>query len=256
MNTGEYIREAVERAVPDSLSFDERRLGDIKRLARRRQRTRGVGLGVGAAAIATAGIFGAVAALGGADAPQIEVATSSDTNSDMPPPQPYSDTEVPDGEAVLPGPSYVVAADPSGETDWKAVTMNPVDGDRGCVMVLSDDLYDTPMGNCFDTWKVGKLTRFDVYQGDRDSSITIVAGATGMSARSVIIRFDDGSSTVVDAVATPASGDLRFFAASTPSDVTVRDVEPLDDAGEPALPPDGLPWRYDCPDICPTEAPH
>lgn len=243
--------------VPDSLQFRPDRLQDIRRRARRRGRTRLVSGLVGAAAVGVA-----ATAVGSSLFTPGEVVTgapsqdSSSAETDAQP-SPWSDTPVAedmDGPAFsVPGTAYLIADGSVEGQQWVAASGNAADPSPSCVFVKGDGLFTTMQAACFDVWDGTELANWATFHPETAEEGTVIVGAVDTSARQVIITFDDGGREVVDAVATPTSGELRFFATSTSQPMAVRTVVPLDAAGAPAAPPNKAQAPL-CDSACPTPA--
>ncbi|MEJ7788007.1 MAG: hypothetical protein WKF96_24675 [Solirubrobacteraceae bacterium] len=254
-HTDHMLQQALRRAdVPESLHFRHDHLENIRRLARRRGRTRVVGGLVGLATFA----FLSTAVASTFSTPDQDWVTSPPSQEAPPPmanaqPSPWSDTPVAedsDGAVFsVPGIAYLIERGSIGELMWTAAS-GKVSEPVSCVFVKGDELFATMQADCFDSWDGTELANWTAFRSDRAEQGTVFVGAADTTARQVVITFDDGSRQVVDAVASPTSAELRFFAFSSLEAVAVRTVIPVDGDGVPAAPPRASrtpPCEGDCP---------
>ncbi len=160
------------------------------------------------------------------------------------PPPPWSDRIATGDDFVGIDSPYVVAEGTVAGLGWTAAStdMDIVEL-RGCLVTSEWKLFGRPFV-CYDNWAAGRASKWNAERANGDTEATLVFGAVGPEARTVRIAIRDQADTVVPAVATPTSPDLRFFATVLlDADVHVENVTPLDANGEPAAPPPGLPWE-------------
>lgn len=245
--------------VPESLHFRDDRLEDIRRRARRRGRTRVVGGLLGGATA----VFVATAVASTLSTPDQGSVTGAPLEEASPPmantqPSPWSDTPVVedrDGAVFsVPGTAYLIERGSIGELTWAAASGSVSEPPYSCVFVKGDELFTTMQADCFDSWDGKELANWTAFRSDRAEQETVFVGAVDTTARQVAITFDDGSREVIDAVATPTSTKLRFFALSTSEAVAVRTVIPVDAEGLPAAPPRAS-QPPPCQSNCPTQQP-
>lgn len=164
------------------------------------------------------------------------------TTSATPPP-PWSDRIATGDDFVGIDDPYVVAEGTVAGLGWTAASTDMDVQFRGCLLTSEWKLFGRPFV-CYDNWAAGRESKWDTEHANGDIEATLVFGAAGPQARTVRITVRDAPDTVVPAVATPTSPDLRFFATVLPSaDARVDSVTPLDTNGDPADPPPGLPWE-------------
>ncbi|MBM7789195.1 hypothetical protein [Tenggerimyces flavus] len=218
----------------------------------RRRRVRFVGTTVVLAACATLA-FAIVPALNGTST--IEPAGPVTANAPVVPDdqaEPFSDrkyTKLPEANAYRPG--YYVASGKEADKDWNA--LSTLTAERGCLVIEPQTLNDSFV--CFDDWtdpakradwfttglRLGAKPDFEPLDK------TLVLGAVSIEARSVRIETANGQLYTADAVATPNSDQLRFFAFVVPQrDAKVTAVTPLDENGEVADPPVDMPPPLEC----------
>jgi len=243
----------------------------IRLRIQRRRRRRGAAIVVGSAAAATAAavaigpLLGSLQSAGsepgvaGFAAPTVTVPTVA-PGSPVPPPVWYPLTPPPGGDhsTVMPPPwsaevftkmpdanayqpkAYYVAKGTIPTESWAMLAFSQT----GCM--VSDEGPANSFGRpyiCFSEWRPGQRAAFHKVQGhlkEKDaakSAHTLVFGAASADARKVVITAG-GKSYTADAVGTPATDKLRFFALVIPrKDLKVTAVTPLDAAGQLAAPP-------------------
>jgi len=248
------LREALGVGVPDGLTYREERLRQIRARAHKRSYRRAAA-GVAAACIVAASVIVVPQLLSPpGDENQSDVTTSGPDGEQ---PSPWSDVEVPDDREgdifVVPGTAYLVADGTAGTARWLAVSADVAEESHGCIFVRSEALFESMQAGCFDTWRTDQRARYFQFTGDRDPRFEVIAGAVGTEARSVTLTFTDGRTASVQAVATPTSAELRFFAVAVASPVDIDTVEPIDADGQIAPPPPNLPWSVTCDGGCPTK---
>lgn len=249
------LREALGTEVPDQLAYREEHLRQIRARAQMRSYRRAAA-GVAAACMVAASVI-AVPHLFSPSGQenQSDVATGSPDGEQ---PSPWSDVEVPDDREgdifVVPGTAYLVADGAAGTASWLAASSDVADESHGCIFVRSEALFGSMQAGCFDTWRTDQSARFFRFTGDRDPQFAVVAGAVSTEARSVTLTFSDGRTVSAEAVATPTSAELRFFAVAVATPAHIDTVEPIDVGGQIAPPPPNLPWSVNCDSGCPTPA--
>lgn len=247
------LREVLGSEVPDRLVYHEEHLQRIRVRAQMRSRRRAAGGVVAACIVAVSAIAGPQLLSGpGQENPSVATGGPHDEQ-----PSPWSDLEVPDDRTgdlfVVPGTAYLVAEGTAGGAQWLASSSDLATDNPGCIFVRSDALFRTMQGGCFDTWRTGQTARYSKFTGERDPQFAVIAGAVSTEARSVTLTFSDGRTASAEAVATPSSSELRFFAVAVATPVDIDSVEPIDADGQTAPPPPNLPWSVNCDDeICPT----
>jgi hypothetical protein len=170
-------------------------------------------------------------------------------------PLPWSDkkfTKLPDANGY-PGGAYYVAQGRIPTESWAILSTN-----KSCLVGFEDGVgsFGTPF-ICFTDWADGRKADFTVLQGhSREKSTTkidhtLVIGA--VSIKSSKVRIVAGGKTYsTDAVGTPTTDQLRFFAIEIPKrDLRITSITPLDAAGRPAAAPANPPG-LSCPDTCST----
>jgi hypothetical protein len=234
---------------------------------RRRRRTTAVVVvtaAATAAVLATGPLLGSIRSAGNEPgvagfAPSITVPTVAPGNPPPPPvvqpltpppggdhttvmPPPWSAevfTKMPDANAYRPK-AYYVAKGTIPTESWAMLAFSQ----DGCM--VGDEGPANSFGTpyiCFNEWRPGQRADHHVVQGyqkEKDSpkiNQTLVFGAVSPDAREVVITAG-GKSYTADAVGTPATDKLRFFALVIPrKDLKVTAVTPLDAAGQLAAPP-------------------
>lgn len=159
------------------------------------------------------------------------------------PPPPWSDRIATGDDFVGIDDPYVVAEGTVAGLGWTAASTDMDVVLRGCLLTSEWKLFGRPFV-CYDNWAAGRESKWDTEHANGDTEATLVFGAVGPEARTVRVAIRDEGDTVVPAVATPTTPDLRFFATVLPiADARVDNVTPLDANGDPAAPPPGLPWE-------------
>ncbi len=260
--TSDNVRHRLSESLPPELHGGESRLHNIHRRAlRRRQRK-----------VATAAVLGVAAAstvVGLAVQPfprpahetqEVGVAGSAQAM-----PSPWSDeivTGPPDGShsLPLPGVHYLVAQGTTPEGTWRVVATKVAGDDRGTLIEYGGEVFGLWFGYGFGGWPAGQPVQWEIWRGTTAPGVSLVLGAVGRDARSVRVSLEDGTQRVTDAVATPVSQDLRFFALTVPRSSKVAKVHGVTAGGELSAPPPGLPWTVDCSGSsgkppCPTRVP-
>ncbi len=158
------------------------------------------------------------------------------------PPPPWSDRIATGDDFAGIDDPYVVAEGTTAGRDWTMASTNEHGLFSGC-LVEGGGFFGRQF-MCYDGWAAGRASMWAAERVNGDIDATLVFGAAGPEARTVRISARDAADTIVPAVATPTSPDLRFFATVLPSaDARVDSVTPLDANGDPAAPPPGLPWE-------------
>lgn len=248
------LREALGVEVPDGLAYREERLRQIRARAHKRSyRRAAAGLAAACIVAASAIVVSQLLSPPGEEN-QSGVATGGPDGEQ---PSPWSDVEVPDDREgdlfVVPGTAYLVADGTAGTAQWLAASADVADDSHGCIFVRSEALFETMQAGCFDTWRTDQSARYFRFTGDREPQFEVIAGAVSTEARSVTLTFSDGRTASAEAVATPTSAELRFFAVAVPSPANIDTVEPIDADGQIAPPPPNLPWSVTCDRGCPTK---
>jgi len=246
--------------------------GPIRLRIKRRRRRRRATAAVVATAAATAAVLAAGPLLGSIRsasnepgvagfAPSITVLTSQtmptlpstsitgDHKTVMPPPWSAEVfTKMPDANAYLPR-AYYVAKGTIPTESWAMLAFSQY----GCM--VSDEGPANSFGRpyvCFNEWKPGRRAGHHVVQGYQKEKgaakidQTLVFGAASADARKVVITAG-GKTYTADAVGTPATDKLRFFALVIPrKNLEVTAVTPIDAAGELADAPKGVPTGLPC----------
>ena len=155
-------------------------------------------------------------------------------------------TKMPDANAYLPYKAYYIAKGTIPAESWAVVSFSP----HGCL--VTDEGAANSFGRpyrCFSEWRAGQRSAFALAQGHTKEkggqkiTSTLVMGAVSADAREVRLSVA-GKRYTADAVATPSSTRLRFFALVIPKkDLTAGSVSvtPLDAAGNLADAPTGVP---------------
>jgi hypothetical protein len=221
------------------------------RIKRRQRRRRGtaVVLVTAAAVTATLAVGPALGALrsgpadsGGFAGPptaQPSTAWSQEETKVLPPP--WSDkkfTKMPDANAYRPA-AYYVAQGKIPTESWAILSV-----DDACV--VADEGSAVSFGrpyDCFYDWPAGRTVNYSVtqaYAKEKNSSKvdhSLILGVVSIEARRVRI-VAGGKTYLTDAVGTPTTDHLRFFAIEIPKrDLKVASITPLDAAGRPAPAP-------------------
>jgi hypothetical protein len=170
-------------------------------------------------------------------------------------PLPWSDeafTKMPDANAYQPKAYYIAEGEISTES-WAVLAFSQY----GCM--VTDEGPANSFGRpyvCFNKWRPGQRSNYHVVQAhaaEKNATkldATLVIGAVSAEARMVHVKVG-GKTYVTDAVGTPASDRLRFFALVIPKkDVKITSVTPRDGAGwsvdAPTNVPTGMPCGTDC----------
>ena len=155
-------------------------------------------------------------------------------------------TKLPDANAYLPYKAYYIAKGTIPTERWAVVSFSA----HGCL--VGDEGAANSFGRpykCFSDWRAGQRSAFALAQGytkekgGQKVASTLVMGAVSADARKVRLSVA-GKRYTADAVATPSSNRLRFFAVVIPKkDLTVISVSvtPLDAAGNLADAVTGVP---------------
>lgn len=155
-------------------------------------------------------------------------------------------TKLPDANDYLPYKAYYIAKGTIPTERWAVVSFSA----HGCL--VSDEGAANSFGRpyrCFSDWRPGQRSAFAMAQGyakekgRQKIASTLVMGAVSADARAVRLSVA-GKHYTSDAVATPSSNRLRFFAVVIPQkDLTLTSVSvtPLDAAGNLAAAPTGVP---------------
>lgn len=147
-------------------------------------------------------------------------------------------TKLPDANAYRPKAYYIAKGEVSTES-WSVLAFSDNGASAGCL--VADEGPATSFGRpyqCFDEWPNGRRSNFMAAQGFVKEKSTpkidavLVMGAVSVDARKVQIRTTGGKVYATDAVATPVSKRLRFFAVVIPKkDAKVASIRPLDATG-------------------------
>lgn len=167
-------------------------------------------------------------------------------------------TKMPDAAAYQPN-AYYIAKGTVSTGAWAVLAFSA----HGCM--ITDEGPANSFGRqyvCFDEWRPGQRSSFKTVQGhakEKNASkidATLVMGAVSADARTVQVK-SGGKTYQADAVGTPASDRLRFFALVIPhKDVKVTSAIPLDAAGRPTGTPTGVPMDdRRCDAACATATP-
>jgi len=160
-------------------------------------------------------------------------------------PPPWSDkkfTKMPDANAYRPA-AYYVAQGQIPTESWAILSV-----DDACL--VADEGKAVSFGrpyDCFYDWPAGRTVNYTVtqaYAKEKDSpkvDHSLVLGVVSIEARQVRI-VAAGNTYLTDAVGTPTTDHLRFFAIEIPKrDLKVTSITPLDAAGRPAPAPSNPP---------------
>ncbi len=261
--TSDSVRHRLSESLPAELQGGESRLHSIRRRAlRRRQRKVATAAVLGVAATST--VVGLALQPFPRAAQEVGVAASAQAM-----PSPWSDQVVtgpadgsrgwmlPDHGWLLPNVPYLVAQGTTQEGNWRVVATSLGADDPGCLVEYDGAVFDR-FSSCFDLWPAGEPAQWDTWTSTTAPAVSVVLGAVGPDARSVRVSLEDGTQLVTDAVATPVSQDLRFFAIAVPTSSKVAEARGITAAGELSAPPPGLPWTADdCSESlpCPTRVP-
>lgn len=154
----------------------------------------------------------------------------------------------------LPDNSFLVAQGRARGPAWQVVSARLAHDEQGCLLKADADSMGDTHGVCFDTWPVGQTTQLRTWPLSDTQQLAV--GAVSATARTVEVQLSDGTTVTADAVATPSSDVLRYFAVPVPAG-SVEDVAGVTGNGEVAAPPPGLPWSSSCANSgapCPTPA--
>jgi hypothetical protein len=216
---------------------------------RRRVRLAGAAVTLAACATLVAAVVPAIAGGGQTITPAGQTAQSHDDERA----EPYSDREF-TTTSIAHRPLYFVAGGTEAGEEWNALS-TPVERMGGCLVVAPQTLNDSFV--CFGDW-TNPTKRADwfasgLHLGEKPNYAqldrTLVHGAASIAARSVRIETADGKTYTTDAVATPTSKKLRFFAFVVPQrDAEITAVTPYDENGEVADPPRDMPPPLTCPE--------
>jgi hypothetical protein len=225
------------------------------RIQRRQRRRRGTAVLVATAAataavLATGPLLGSIRSAG--NEPGVAgfgVPPAITTPIVLPPP--WSDevfAKLPDANAYKPK-AYYVAKGTIPTESWAMLAFS----EYGCM--VSDEGPANSFGRpyvCFNDWKPGQRVSHHVVQGhakEKDAAkinATLIFGAVSADARSVELKVQ-GRTYRLDAVGTPATDRLRFFAVVVPEkDVKDVKISPYDAAGNVADAPTGVPTGMPC----------
>lgn len=153
-------------------------------------------------------------------------------------PEPWSDrkfTEQPIANTFVPDGYYVADGDVDGRP-WGVIS------DRGvgtpCLTIEPQGVFDAAA--CFEETASGPVTDWHTQTGVRGSKpnfveldSTLIVGVVPLGARSVEIETADGQVYPADAVGTPSSESVRFFATViSQRDAEIEGVRPLDADGK------------------------
>jgi hypothetical protein len=236
----------------------------IKRRQRRRRGTAAVLVTAAAVTVTLAagpvlGAFQGDPGGGGFAAPPTPTPTPGAAQQIHKLPPPWSDkkfTKMPDANAYRPA-AYYVAQGKIPTESWAILST-----DESCLVADegSAQSFGVPFA-CFIHWPAGRKADFFVTQGHTKEKSTVkidhtlVLGAVSTEARKVRI-VAGGKTYLTDAVGTPTTDRLRFFALEIPQrDLKVTSVTPLDAASHPAPAPSNPPTAIKCPDTCGTATP-
>ncbi|QNE22495.1 hypothetical protein F1D05_37085 [Kribbella qitaiheensis] len=181
-----------------------------------------------------------------------KVSTPVSTQGKVLPP-PWSDkefTRMPDANAYRP--AYYVADGRIPTEKWAIISTQD-----SCL--VSDEGKANSFGrpfDCFDEWTAGQTVSYTVnqaYAKEKNApkvDHSLVLGAVSIESRTVRI-VAGGKTYVTDAVGTPTTNRLRFFAIEIPKrDLTITSITPLDAANRPAPAPANPPARTTCTYSC------
>ena len=236
----------------------------IKRRQRRRRGTAAVLVTAAAVTVTLAagpvlGAFQGDPGGGGFAAPPTPTPTPGAAQQIHKLPPPWSDkkfTKMPDANAYRPA-AYYVAQGKIPTESWAILSTN-----ESCL--VADEAKATSFGRpfvCFTDWPAGRTSDHFLAQGRsvEKSEIklehTLVIGAVSIESRKVRI-VAGGKTYTTDAVGTPTTDRLRFFAVDIPKrDLKITSITPLDAAGHPAPAPSNPPRRMQCTPTCGTATP-
>ncbi|MFI7061170.1 hypothetical protein ACIBL3_09325 [Kribbella sp. NPDC050124] len=166
-------------------------------------------------------------------------------------PAPWSDevfTKLPDANAYKPR-AYYVAKGTIPTESWAMLAFS----ESGCM--VGDEGPAVSFGRpyvCFNEWAPGQRASHHVVQGyakEKNAAKidqTLVFGAVSPDARRVQVNVGTKIYTA-DAVGTPATNKLRFFALVIPrKDIRITAVAPLDATGKLAAAPTGVATDMPC----------
>jgi hypothetical protein len=227
---------------------------------KRRQRRRRATVAVVGTAAATAAVLAAGPFLGSLRSSEPGVAGFAAPPTAAPSyvmPEPWSDevfTKKPDAGAYKPK-AYYIAKGTIPTESWAVLAFS----EHGCM--VTDEGPANSFGRpyvCFSDWRPGQRAAFQVVTAHTKEKsttkvdATLIFGAVSEDARNVVIKAA-GQTYQADAVGTPASGKLRFFAlVIRQKDAKVAEVTPLDAAGKLADAPTGVPTGIPCEGTCTT----
>ena len=233
---------------------------------KRRQRRRRATVAVVGTAAATAAVLAAGPFLGSLRSSEPGVAGFAAPPSVAPSnltyvmPAPWSDevfTKMPDANAYKPKAYYIEKGTIPTES-WAVLAFS----EHGCM--VTDEGPANSFGRpyvCFSDWRPGQRAAFQAVTAHTKEksttkvNATLVFGAVSEDARKVVIKAA-GQTFQADAVGTPASSKLRFFAlVIRQKDAKVAEVTPLDAAGKLAAAPTGVPTGVPCEGNCATATP-
>ncbi|GAB3403119.1 hypothetical protein [Flindersiella endophytica] len=167
-------------------------------------------------------------------------------------PEPWSDrkfTKEPERNIYRPIGYYVDEGRVQGR-DWGVLAFSDDGTSPGCLAVEPQEAFDPYF--CYNYWPAGRRANWstaNAHAGPKPNPdllpATLVMGAVSVEARTVDIKVA-GKLYHADAVGTPASNRLRFFAIVVPVvDASPGEVTPRMANGDVAPPPVGLPANTD-----------
>jgi hypothetical protein len=154
---------------------------------------------------------------------------------------------MPDANAYRPK-AYYIAKGETSTQNWSVLAFSDNGASAGCLVAGEGpaNSFGRPY-QCFDEWPKGRRSNFLATQGffkeknTQKIDAVLVMGAVSIDARKVQVRTTGGQVYTTNAVATPASERLRFFAVVIlKEDAKVASIRPIDASGRLAGPPPGV----------------
>lgn len=254
MTDSEFLRRSLTSEMPRELLLHDRHLQEVTFRAHRRSRNRRVVRAAGGLAVASTTGIAAMSVL--QSAPEATVADGSPSepaSSAMA--EPWSDVAITSPE-WLPNDAFLVTEGRSSDGPWQVVSARLTADEEGCLLTADPASMAKTRGVCFDKWPTGDAAQY--YRWPLTTTDVLIVGAVSAEARTVRVELADGTTVTTDAIATPSSDTLRYFAVPTPTS-SVKDVAGFTAEGELSSPPPGLPWAASCAPSdppCPTRGPN
>jgi len=252
MTDPEFLRRSLTSEMPPELLWSDHHIEQVTYRARRRRRVRRVVSVTGGLAVASAvGIAGMSVLQSAPQAPLANGSGSEPSSSAMA--KPWSDVTI-NTPAWLPDPAFLVTEGRSPEGPWQVVSARLAADEEGCLLKADPESMAKTRGVCFDTWPTGAADQYHTWP--LTTTDALIVGAVSAEARTIRVELTDGTTITTDAIATPSSDTLRYFAVAAPTS-PVKDLAGFTADGELSSPPPGLPWAASCAlsNPCPTRGP-